>query len=557
VAKAQNKLAAELENRIRFEILISDMSARFVRLPAEEVDCEIEFALKQVLEFFDVDRCGLMKVSEDKHSIYLTHAYYKKGLKEVSKFINLVELFPYAHSVLVLKGEPLITVRMSDLPPESKKDQQIWAPMGVKSVLIIPLFISQSIRYLFTIETIQREHEWPKEYIPRVTLLGEIFVNALERRDKESALRESESRLKLATDSAGVGLWTLDNDTGVFWLTNKARDLFGFAPDSEITFERFLDVVHPDDQEQIRQAMQKAPQSKKETIVEYRIVRGDGSIRWMVSRGRIHYKLSGDSNLLMGVSIDITERKRTEEELLRLREEYTHIARVSAMGELVASLAHELKQPLAAIRSNAQAALRFLTGDKADIDELHEVLKDIILDNRRADDVIGKLRKMMRKSEPQVTDLDLKELVQDILPLVFHHETVRKISLQLEFDETLPLVAGDRIQIQQVLLNLILNSTEALMNKKQESRSILVRAYQQDNRTVMLSVKDNGPGIEAQAMPHVFEAFYTTKPEGLGMGLAICRSIVEKHGGRLWVENNPDGGATFSFTIPIVGENSA
>jgi two-component system sensor kinase FixL len=188
---------------------------------------------------------------------------------------------------------------------------------------------------------------------------------------------------------------------------------------------------------------------------------------------------------------------------------------------------------------------------------LHEILQDIIIDNRRADDVIGKVRALMRKGVFHITALNMKDLVQDILPLVTSHRAMRKIALEVELDDTIPLVAGDRIQLQQVILNLILNSLEAVMNMKTESRSILVRTYQQDTRTITLSVKDNGPGIEAKAMPHLFEAFYTTKPEGLGMGLAICRSIVENHRGRLWAENNPNGGATFYFTIPIARENSA
>ena len=163
----------------------------------------------------------------------------------------------------------------------------------------------------------------------------------------------------------------------------------------------------------------------------------------------------------------------------------------------------------------------------------------------------------MRKSEFHITEFNMKDLVEDIVPLVTSHEAMRKISLHLELDETIPLVAGDRIQIQQVILNLILNSTEALMNMKKQARSITVRTHQQDTQTVTLSVKDNGQGIEAKAMPHLFEPFYTTKQEGLGMGLAICRSIVETHGGHLWAENNPDGGATFYFTIPIAREKEA
>lgn len=803
-------LHEELENRIRFETLISDISARFVRLPSDEIDSEIERNLKQIMDFFDVDRCGVLEVHKDKPFFHVTHACYAESIEQVSKDINLAHLFPWAYEKLIVKGVPVRLNRMTELPPEAEQDRLSWSAMGVKSSLTIPLFCTQGVRYVLTIQSLINEHDWPKEFIPRLTLLGEIFINALERRNAYQALSESESSLGLAADSAEAGLWMLDLSTGVFWLTAKTRDLFGFPSDNEITFEYFMNVVHPDDREQVRHAVDHAGQSKEITSVQYRIVRPDGNIRWMLSHGRIHSSTCEEMNRLMGVSIDITERIRAEEafyssearlaasaelaglgcyevnfeepsiftdarfgdicgvpvgrhkglEVLRLwmeylhpddrhyilrerdklhkgeinhinieyrylhptegqkwlhhmacvakrntagstvcsygvirditeqrrlwernqtateewrvtfdsindllividqefhivrfnkaagayfgscdkqiigshcyesvygsllpfkdcpvakamiskqheecevyvetkarwfqvtadpilnekdefvgcinilkditdrkhaedeirhiREEYTHIARVSSMGELTASLAHELRQPLAAIRSNAQAALRILNGDKPDIDELYEILKDIIIDNRRADDVIKKLRALMRKSELRITALNMEEVIGDILPLVTSHEAMRKISVSLELDETIPLVAGDRIQIQQVILNLMLNSTEALMNIKQPSRSITVRTHQQDSRTVMVSVTDNGPGIEAEAMAHLFEAFYTTKPEGLGMGLAICRSIVESHGGRLWAQNNPDAGATFYFTIPIAKED--
>jgi PAS domain S-box-containing protein len=810
VAEAKIKLHAELENRIRFETLISDISARFVRLPSDEIDSEIERNLKQIMDFFDVDRCGVLEVHKDKQSLHVTHACYAEGIEQVSKNINLAQLFPWAYEKLIVKGVPVRLNRMTELPPEAEQDRLSWSAMGVKSSLTIPLFCTQGVRYVLTIQSLMNEHDWPKEFVPRLTLLGEIFINALERRNADQALGESESRLNLAADSAEAGLWMLDISTGVFWVTAKTRDLLGFPSDNEITFEYFMKGVHPDDREQVRHAVDHAGQSKEKTSVQYRIVRPDGNIRWMLSHGRIHSGACEETNRLMGVSIDITERiraeeafrssearleagadlaglgyyevdfeapscfvgtrfgeicgipsgkqqglqnlefwmehlhpddrrrifeertklhegmikridieyrylhptagqkwihhvarvakrnpagqtvlsygviqditerkqlteriqaaakewqrtfdtigdfmmlldpeyrivrvnksaevfwglplekilgshchalmnmtnlpfegcpamaamktkqakeaevyldskniwlavsitpmfddqgriagfihsarditerKRMEEEIRRIRDEYTHIARVSAMGELTASLAHELKQPLAAIRSNAQAALRFLTGSKPDIDELHEVLKDIIADNRRADEVIGRLRMSMRKSKPQIIEFDIKELVRDLLPLVNSHEAMRKISLDLELDETIPAVAGDRIQIQQVILNLILNSTEALMGTKKQSRLIVVQAYQQEPGTVTVSVRDNGPGIETESMPHLFEAFYTTKPEGLGMGLAICRSIVEEHRGQLWAENNPDGGAAFYFTIPTVWED--
>jgi len=254
---------------------------------------------------------------------------------------------------------------------------------------------------------------------------------------------------------------------------------------------------------------------------------------------------------------EITERKQAEADIRQLRDEFAHIARVSAMGELTAYLAHELKQPLTAIRINAQAAQRFLTGDKPNIDELHEALKDIIKDNRRADDVIEKLRAMLRKSQRRITRLQINNIVRDTLPLINSYGIMRNISFKLELDENIQLVAGDRIQLQQVILNLILNSSEALMDTAEELRTIVVRTSQEDTQKVTLSVKDNGPGIEEKVVSHLFEPFYTTKQEGLGIGLTISRFIIEEHAGQLWAENNPDSGTTFYFTVPIAKGNSA
>jgi len=294
-----------------------------------------------------------------------------------------------------------------------------------------------------------------------------------------------------------------------------------------------------------------------ETMETLHFTEMQGRKRWIQVR---LYPVKDKNSALVNVVLmaeDMTDRKHAEEEILRLREEYTHITRVSTLGELSASLAHELKQPLAAIRSNAQAAQRFLSSDEPDIDELHEVLKDIVSDNRRADDVIGKLRALMQKSKLQTTELNLNDLVQDILPLVKSYEITRNVSLELVLDTNVPPVHGDRVQLQQVILNLILNSTEALMNTEATLRSLVVRTDQDDTKNVILSVKDNGPGIAEEVMLHLFEPFYTTKQEGLGMGLAISRTIIEEHRGRLWAENNPDGGATFYVALPASKGNSA
>jgi two-component system sensor kinase FixL len=232
-----------------------------------------------------------------------------------------------------------------------------------------------------------------------------------------------------------------------------------------------------------------------------------------------------------------------------------HIARVAAIGELTAALAHELKQPLAAIRSNAQAAQRFLATEKPNFDELNEILFDIIKDNRRADDVIGRLRKLMRKSELQITELNINDVIQEIIPLASSYEVIRNISLELDLDEKIPLIAGDRVQLQQVILNLVLNASEALMNVDTDFRKIAIQTIQKDPQYVTVAIKDSGPGIDEQVLEHLFEPFYTTKQEGLGMGLAISQSIIDLLGGKLWAKNNPDQGATFYFTVPVFKED--
>lgn len=316
------QLREELENRIRFETLISDISARFVQLPSDEVDNEIDHALKQVMEFFDVERCGLLAVRDDRQFVNVTYACYAAGIEQVPKDINVRDLYPWCYHQLIIKEKPVNVKCMTDLPPEAASDRRSWELISVKSNLAIPLFSTQGIRHLLVIHSVHNERDWPEEVVQRLGLLGNVFVNALQRRDMEWALRKSESRLNLAAESAGAGLWTLDVATGHFWLTDKTRELLSLPHDSEITFDRFLDVVHPDDREQIHQTVRHAMLSKKETFVHYRIICPDGSIRWMASRGRLNADSSEAGNRLMGVTVDITDQKILEERIGSIAEQW-------------------------------------------------------------------------------------------------------------------------------------------------------------------------------------------------------------------------------------------
>jgi signal transduction histidine kinase len=257
-------------------------------------------------------------------------------------------------------------------------------------------------------------------------------------------------------------------------------------------------------------------------------------------------------HLLGEVLASALSRRRSEMEGQRLRQDLAHVGRVSTMGQLTASLAHELNQPLTAILSNAQAAQRILDSPKADIEEIREILTDIVEDDKRAGEVIYRLRGFLKKSDLQLATLDVGELVSQVARLVTSDAIIRNVAIRLELSAELPPVCGDRVQLQQVVLNLLMNALDAMRESGAGERAIVLRTSAVGPDGVAVEVEDSGVGIEGADLDHVFHAFYTTKPEGLGMGLAIARSIVEAHGGRLTARNNPAGGATFSFTLPAI-----
>jgi two-component system sensor kinase FixL len=285
-----------------------------------------------------------------------------------------------------------------------------------------------------------------------------------------------------------------------------------------------------------------------------------------ITRDGIHYIVDtiyipdkDDTGMTKGYFVlgtDVTKRKQREMELQRHRDELAHVSRLTTMGELTASLAHELNQPLTAILSNAQAARRFLEQENVDVEEVKEILGDIIGDNRRAGEVIKRLRRFLKRGELFLKAWDVNDVIQEVVTLIHSDTVIRNVSVHLDLQEELPHVLGDRIQIQQVLLNLIINGLDAMKEVHPESRNLIIKTEYEIDKDVKVSVGDSGTGIQPDQMQLIFEPFHTTKVDGMGMGLSINRSIIQAHQGELWAQNNQNQGATFFFTIPVASEKN-
>ena len=355
-----------------------------------------------------------------------------------------------------------------------------------------------------------------------------------ERTRAEHALRESEERFRNLADTAPVMIWVSGPDK-LFTFFNKTwLNFTGRTLEQELG-NGWAEGVHRDDLVQCYERFSSSFDAHQHFDIEHRLRRADGEYRWVLCSGLPRFEPGGAFAGYVGSCIDITDQKCSEATLRRSLDEIAHLNRVAAMGELTASMAHELNQPLAAILSNAQAAGRFISGETPDLTQVRECLNDIAADGKRAGEVIRRLRTLLQKGESQVSLVDLNEVVSDAIRLVRNDALLRNTSVVFQPFPGLARVLGDRIQLYQVALNLVMNSLDAAAERPAGERWVSVRTAESETSGVQLTVEDSGKGIAESDLARVFEPFFSTKQEGLGMGLSISRSIVEAHGGRIWL----------------------
>jgi PAS domain S-box-containing protein len=371
----------------------------------------------------------------------------------------------------------------------------------------------------------------------------------------EEALRRSEAYLVEAQKLSHTGSFGWDLSSGKIYWSQETFCIFGVDSRTEPTLELVLNRTHPEEREFVQQLLGRVSQQRNDFDFEHRLLMPDGIVKHLRVVGRPSKGESGGFEFV-GAVTDITERKRAEEELHQkevfLREaqtELAHVSRVTTMGELAASIAHELNQPLAGIVANANAGLRWMAGQSPDLNEAREAIRRIIRDGNRAGDVISRMRALLTKARKANERLNLNEAIKEVVVLTQNEVRRNKVALRLELAPDLPSIMGDRVQLQQVVMNLILNAIEAMAAVEDRPRALAIRTERGEDDEVQVAVQDAGIGLEPNTADRIFDAFHTTKPGGLGMGLAISRSIIEWHGGRLWAEPNNGPGATFKFTV--------
>lgn len=386
----------------------------------------------------------------------------------------------------------------------------------------------------------------------RVARWCALHTDIDERKRAEQALRRSETFLAEGQHLARIGnfSWRVATDE-IAWSEQLYR-IFEFDQGMAVTLELIGSRVHPEDIPMLNDMITRARIGVSDFEYEHRLLMPDRSVKHlhMIAHG----SRNADGQLeYIGAVQDVTQRRLAEEALDKVRSELTHAARVTSLGELTASIAHEVNQPLGSIINNANACLSLLTQGTPQLNEIREALTEIIQGTDQASAVISRVRQLVRKAPSEQTVLNLRDVVADVLVLARHEFAARQVTILTELAEDLPPVAGDRVQLQQVLLNLVVNGMEAMNATEASKRALIIRCraeIRDKERVLTIAVQDAGIGFKHDEMDRLFEAFYTTKPQGMGMGLAISRSIIEAHGGRLWAETNQGPGATFLFSLP-------
>ncbi len=426
-----------------------------------------------------------------------------------------------------------------------------------RSLLCLPLVKQAQLVGVLYLENNLATHVFTPGRIAVLKLLSSQAAISLDNARLYAALRRSETSLSEAQQISHTGSWRWRVATGEVSSSAELLRIYGFDPEATApSYAAYIERVQVEDRPLLEKTLESAARERSRFEHEYRIVLPDGSVKHLQSAGQPDVTDSGEVDFV-GTVMDITVRKRAEEALRNAQMELTRVARVTTMGELVASIAHEINQPLAAVVANGSACLRWLNRDIPDLDEARLAASHIVRDAKYAGDVIQGVRALATKSGPNMTELDINDAIQEVLALTRNDLQRHGIVLHTEMSADVQPLFGDRVQLQQVLLNLINNGVEAMSAVTDRPKVLAITSQPIETGGVHVAVEDTGKGLDPATAERIFEPFFTTKPSGMGMGLSICRTIIEAHGGRLWAAPNEPQGAVFQLRLPTICEDAS
>jgi C4-dicarboxylate-specific signal transduction histidine kinase/integral membrane sensor domain MASE1 len=555
----RRRATSTLGERLRFEELLSRLSASFVHPASHQMDSAFESALEQLGRFVGVDRITLRRFTP-AGKLNVAYAWQAPQAPAAPGDMDRAEL-PWAAERLWGKT-PIVVSNVEDLPAEAATEQAHLRRYGIRALLVTPLVAGEQVIGGLGYVANSAPRTWSRTTVEQSRLIADVFANAMARKQAEDAVRSSEATKAAVLASLASHVAVLDRSGRILTVNESWARTSRDGPGDGLgdVGTNHLDLwagLEARGLAEAREAMTGIRcvlgGSRQSFVLEYTCPAHPGI--WYVMT--VVPLRAPEGGAVVSLT-DVTERKRAEIEAQKSRQELAHFLRVSTLGELTTSLAHELNQPLTAILANAQAASYLVEDSTAPAaPELREILADIAAEDRRAGEIIKRLRELLRKGEPERLPLDMNAVAREVLGLLSSDALLRGVSLRFDADERPLTVRGDRVQLQQVLLNLVINAMEAMAGLGADEAVVLVRAGTAGEDRAGLWVEDSGPGLRTTPPERLFEPFYTTKAHGLGMGLSIARSIVLAHGGTITAGNNPARGATFAVVLPFVNRDRA
>jgi PAS domain S-box-containing protein len=541
-----NASEPSLQELLAFERLLSDLSARFANVALDQVVAEIEAALAQLLKFLGFDRSAFAEIVDgDKQYILCSAA--AEGVKAPLRG-QIPAHFNWFTSQL-LSGRTVVVRSHEDIPAVEAAAAEYYRRVGIRSQLLVPLLVGGRVVATIGFGAFRSTRQWPDEFIARVRVIGEVMAQALVRKRSEAALRASEARWQSVFETSSIGISIFDRDLH-YTETNPAfRTMLGYT-EEELRQLTPLDITAENDlqgaQARVAELLQ-GRVNRYTAVKQYR--RKDGTVIW----GHVSVARAPESEMFIGTLIDITESKQAQDKLQTMQMQLARVTSLTTVGQMAASMAHEIKQPLATIALGCSAGLRWLAKQPPDLEEVRADLDRIANASDRASQVIEGICSMFKSDSRKKALLDVNEVIREVIALLRSELQNRQIVVQDELNPKLPPVLADGVQLQQVIANLVTNAIEAMEAIDDGARTLRVMSSRSKSDGVLITVEDSGPGIDPENADRIFHPFFTTKSQGMGMGLSICRSIIEAHDGYLSARSAVHRGSLFQISLPAGG----